>query len=273
MSTERCLNFASREAAGDGYGYGCKALVESIVACDNIFTIAQVDGESSSTYKAWLRVYDTNMYLYIYNSSGSFYMNSYYGINGTKLAGGSVTSTNFFGRYTGDAYGAYIARIGDFAFAVNGQSASCAMSVCCGLAWCVSEYTGATYWFGTGTSNLAVTYRGLGGCRSPLDELSGSVTGVNINTGVSGGTTFTCSSLTTSCTTPTGATGVLNPWGYSAYTSGEWLGHIKWGGKYDMYRLFSPNGAYGVSSDGSYTIDGTTYKGVFNYMYIPVECG
>lgn len=272
MSAERRVNFVSQELTQDGYGYSCKKLVDCIVACDNIFSIAQVDSESSSEYKVWLRIYDTNMYLYVSNNSASVSAKPYCGILGTVLsATGTITSTSFFNRSSGSV-GAVISRIGDFMFTVVLQSSVCPQSVRVAFALGTSEYNGEKYCL-SGANRVEYPLGSYDGCVSAFDINEAKI--ANLNTGVVANTfTGLSSTVTTACTTPTGAVGVLNPWAYSGYTAtpSMWMGHIKWGGNYDLYKLYSPSGVYGVDPNGEYSIDGTTYKGTFTALYIPVEC-
>lgn len=273
MSAERYLNFVSKTTDTSGYGAACKASVEALLEYSDIFTLAQVETDTTSVYKAWLQVYDSNLYLCIFNSSSYVCCYLHYGLNGPVLHKHEFRS-NFYRNDAGLSYGAMISRIGDFVFTVGLHSSFYNNAVRLRFAKGVSEYNGETYWFVNFGAHGSAGFGGYTACLSMLDEYS-SVTGVNASTGVvKTNYSFQYGEKTTSITTPTGAKGVLNPHNYLCTTSDttEYLGHIKWGGKYDMYRLYSPAGIYSVSPDGEYTIDGVTYKGVFNYLYIPVEC-
>jgi hypothetical protein len=273
MSVECSYNFASKQPTASGYANNCLALAQSIVDCSDIFTIEQAGATSTSSYKVWLRVYDTNLYLCVSNYDYYVYLAAYYGIDGYQLSNGSLTNNNyFFSNGTEPSYGTHIAKFGDFAFTVCCQSSRCNNSVYCSFAMGVSEHTGETHWF-SHAGSIAAAYGDRKGCvLTALSQLSSGLNGVNTSTGVGSSYNFVCSNVTTACTTPTGASGVLNPWGYCAYNATEWLGHMKWGGKYDLYRLFDQSGAYVTNPGSTYTIDGTTYEAAFTSLFIPVEC-
>lgn len=267
MSTERSINYVTKTPSADGYGYSCKAFVEAILAADSNFTRVQIDTETSSTYKAWLRVADTNVYLCVYNSSATLSAYLYYGINGTQIAGYGSSVNPSTATHT---VGVIVSRIGDWMYGLCFQSSYSSYTLRINFARGVSEYNGATYWFGSAIQQNGAQLGSYTACKPMWED---TLYGLNTNTGIKYTYSNGQNSETTIVTNSTGAAGVLNPVCHYMYSSNnDWCGHIKWGDKYDLYRLFSTSGIYTIDPIGEYTIDGTTYKGLFTQMIIPVAC-
>lgn len=268
MSVERYFNESSVTTTETGYGYSCKAFVDALLeADDGIFTLARIDSDTDKLYTVWLRIWDTDAYLKIYNKNLDFYANYYIGLDGVSTNNAANTNDPCVAA-VGYTYRATVSRLGDFAFTVTFTSDSCTTGCQLKFAKFVSDYDDREYYIMNGSSPSGGLLAYI--ADDPFSSVSYSydaVTGERIDCSIISTSTAASGIISASKTTA-----VLMPYQYCVFVPNKkWLGHIRWGGRYDLYNLVT-NGTLNVMPNADYIVDGVTYKGLFTSLIIPVEC-
>lgn len=253
-------------AEHNSYPLVFREFISMIQQASDKFTIFQTVADTTTSYDVVIRYGTTPLAIRLShssNSGGSIYYRPGAIVDGAFVPTVDQESVSIGGMGSGITMTVTYQDIGGFISNLILQNSAMSNGLAFKFGTALSEYLNQTVYF------LAVDDYNTN------DPLTYSQTyAYNEDGGLlgNGQCTFTSDAHTTAALSPTGATAVLNPYAYIGYVGTRcWLGKLLWGGQYDLYQMYNAAGAYPISPTADYTINGTTYKGVFNKLIVPVE--
>lgn len=247
---------------GSGNGIACKFVVNQLLSLDPELYLAEVLEDTDNQYFVYLRIQNSNVGFCIYNSGRSLHIESTYwdgqdsphGINGYTLS-------DYFGYYysynpsTPDWFPyikvSVVGVDGALKYIVFSSSRLQSVAYMYYGMFTSTAHAEPTYCVGCSTNPLVAIYPSLPVIPfgSTMPTAIGDPTG-----GTYENATFT--SFEAKDFVKEGYTHALLPAMYYAYTQMRAFLNIKWGGKYDIYRLYNTNGIVQTAAGETVTING-----------------
>lgn len=246
----------SGDILSEGYpGTTLKALVAALVPMDAALSIHSVLTDTASSYSVYIRIYDTPVYIKIYNSGTYAYIAiGYFDSSGTFVANQSYgqqyiltsdTSVCCFSWGLGDA------------IRFVGISSSYSSGVAIGFAY--SKITANANKDST-VFALAFAQSGMGFPVAPIANISSGyiynndaniLESVSISAGAPGNASL-----------KSGYDYTLQPAFYNAASPTKGYVNIRWGGSYRLYRLYNNNSVVTITPGKAVSINGVSTMAV-----------
>lgn len=232
------------------YGTMLKNLVTSLVATSPELTIDSVDSDTTSTYKAYVRVVGSNIGYCIYNNSSYMHIYMCYWNASGIVVKSLGSSENFFGYSPSTSYACKVTSFGinpGVNFSVISNAYSSYLFVL-NYGSFTSDNSGTEYW--------ATVYSKSGFSYGDLWAFS-DLRGYAYNSETDALEAISFEYTGSSTPSKNGYAYAFYPYAYNAYTANRGFINVKFGGLYGLKRLQEP-GAAGSSSSGYYVAPGQT---------------